>query len=67
MCEFVSKFRFGMEAAWLEHMEDTGELEVLFGPTKKRTWSEEFNGRAVAETVVPSLTVNEVARRHNLR
>jgi len=50
-----------------QHMEDTGQLEVMVGPSGKRTWSDEFKGRVVAETLVPGVTVNEVARRHQLR
>jgi len=49
------------------HMEDTGRMEVMVGPSGKRTWSDAFKGRVVAETLVPGVTVNEVARRHGLR
>ena len=49
------------------HMEDVCRLEVLVGPSGKRTWSEAFKGRIVAETLVSGVTVNEVARRHGLR
>lgn len=49
------------------HMEDIGRMEVMVGPSGKRTWSDAFKGRVVAETMVPGVTVNEVARRHDLR
>jgi len=49
------------------HMEDTGRMEVMVGPSGKLNWSDAFKGRVVAETLVPGVTVNEVARRHDLR
>ena len=42
-------------------------MEVMVGPSGKRTWSDAFKGWVVAETLVPGVTVNEVARRHGLR
>ena len=49
------------------HMEDIGRMEVMVGPSGKRQWSDAFKGRVVAETLVPGVSVNEVARRHDLR
>ncbi len=48
-------------------MEAVGFVELLAAPAAKRRWSDEAKGRIVAETLVPSVTVNEVARRHGLK
>lgn len=42
-------------------------MEVMVGPSGKRRWSYAYKGQVVAETLVPGVTVNEVARRHDLR
>jgi transposase len=48
-------------------MEAVGFVELLVAPAAKRRWSDEAKGRIVAETLVPGVTVNEVARRHGLK
>ncbi len=42
-------------------------MEVMVGPSGKRRWSDAYKGRVVAETLVPGVTVSEIARRHDLR
>lgn len=46
------------------HMKGIDRMEVMIGPSGKRNWSDAFKGWVVAETLVPGVTVNEVARRH---
>ena len=48
-------------------MESVSRMEVLAGPSGKRHWPEEVKGRIVAETLVPGVTVNEIARRYGIR
>ena len=48
-------------------MEAVGFVELLVAPAAKRRWSDEAKGRVVAETLVPGITVNEVARRHGVK
>ena len=47
--------------------EAVGFVELLAAPSAKRRWSDGAKGRMVAETLVPGVTVNEVARRHGLK
>lgn len=48
-------------------MEAVGFVELLAAPAAKRRWSDEAKGRMVAETLVPGVSVNEVARRHGVK
>lgn len=48
-------------------MESICGHEILVGPAGKRSWPDEVKGRLVAESHVPGMTVNEVARRVGLR
>ena len=48
-------------------MEAVGFVELLAAPAAKRRWSDEAKGRMVAETLVPGVTVNEVARLHGVK
>ena len=47
--------------------EAVGFVELLAAPAAKRRWPDEAKGRMVAETLVPGVTVNEVARRHGVK
>ena len=49
------------------NMEAVGFVELLAAPAAKRRWSDDAKGRMVAETLVPGVTVNEVARRHGVK
>lgn len=49
------------------HMEAVGFVELLAAPAAKRRWSNEVKGRMVGETLVPGVTVNEVARRYGVK
>ena len=42
-------------------------MELLAAPAAKRRWSDEAKGRLLAETLVPGVTVNEVAHRHGVK
>ena len=43
-----------------------GRLEVLEGPTGRRTWPDEVKAQIVAESFEPGAKVSAVARRHGL-
>lgn len=48
-------------------LEYIDRMEVLVGPTGRRIWPDEVKGRLVAETMVPGVSVREVAERHALQ
>jgi transposase len=48
-------------------MESVAGHEVLIGAEGNRRWPDEVKGHLVAETLVPGVTVNEVARRVGMR
>lgn len=55
---FISKYRrdnFGMSG-----------VEVVSGPTGRRTWPDEVKGRIVAESHAGDTSASEVARRHGI-
>ena len=41
-------------------------MEVLEGPTGRRTWPDDLKARIVAESFEPGVRVRDVARRHGL-
>lgn len=48
-------------------MESVAGHEVLIGSDGKRRWPDAVKGQLVAETLVPGVTVNEVAQRVGMR
>jgi transposase len=49
-----------------EPLGNTTRLEVLEGPTGRRTWPDDVKGRIVAESFEPGARVADVARRHGM-
>jgi len=49
-----------------EPLGNTRRLEVLEGPTGRRTWPDDVKSRIVAESFEPGARVADVARRHGI-
>jgi transposase len=49
-----------------EPLGNTTRLDVLEGPTGRRTWPDDVKGRIVAESFEPGARVGDVARRHGM-
>jgi transposase len=43
-----------------------GRVEVIEGPSGRRSWSDDVKARIVRESFEPGVTVSEVARRHRI-
>jgi transposase len=43
-----------------------GRLEVIEGPSGRRSWPDEVKARIVRESLEPGVRVSEVARRHRI-
>ncbi len=48
------------------YLEPLDRVEVLAGPTGRRKWPDDVKGRLVAESLVPGVSVREVAERNGL-
>jgi transposase len=49
------------------HLESGFVGEIVIGAKGHRRWPDEVKGRIVAETLVPSVSVNEVAARYGMK
>jgi transposase len=48
------------------YLESLDQVEVLAGPTGRRKWPDAVKGRLVAESMIPGVSVREVAERNGL-
>lgn len=48
------------------YLEPLDQVEVLAGPTGRRKWPDTVKGRLVAESMVPGVSVREVAERNGI-
>lgn len=48
------------------YLESLDRMEVLSGPTGRRRWPDEVKGRLVSESLVPGVSVRDVALRNGL-
>src|ERR1700674_1505885 len=57
-------------ASMVDHIVDAserrGRVDIRTGVGRRRRWSDEAKGRAVAESYAPGAVVSEVARRHDI-
>jgi len=49
------------------YLEPLDQVEVLAGPTGRRKWPDSVKGRLVAESMVPGVSVREVAERNDIK
>jgi transposase len=55
-----------MEVQTEVYLESLDRVEGLSGPTGRRKWPDEVKGRLVCESLVPGVSVREVAERNGL-
>jgi transposase len=55
-----------MEVQTEVYLESLDRVEDLSGPTGRRKWPDEVKGRLVGESLVPGVSVREVAERNDL-